>query len=892
MIAAASSRSEVRAEPTVYEHGVVFTATVDHPDASWFVVEDGKIADVGDGELPARWRNTHRVDLGGRFVAPGFVDAHIHFVDGGLSLLQTDVADATSEAQVIDAVSRAAAHPVGGWVVIRNLGLESLGGDVPTHARMAAIVAAAGDRPLLVLLKGGHHAYASPRALVRLGIDADAKDPAFGQIVRDGSGMPTGLLVDDAAWSAMRDVASDLLPVDLARAIELAEHQALRYGITAIGDNTFDPARMAQYVRMSRAGVLHLRVSARSFGLEPGSRFTMKSQGAHLFGRLDDRIRFFGDKYFLDGALSDAGARAGTNAPAPAGPRYSVEELRQLMMFAGPFGTAYHTQSRAGAERLVEARDAIRDRRRGALPDIIDHCGRCGGGGLPERIAAAGFRITLLPGQLHELPHLLSQLPASERSTVLAFRELFAANLEPALTSDWPFGAEVSYPGVEGGLNRIGLAPMAGVAAATTGMTPAGTPIDGAASRTITMGQALLGITAYGAAAIGRTDLGRLTRGAHADFVVLPRDPFHATPAELYVLDPDETYIGGSRVWPLATAESDADLRPFASQPRGNAFAPIIGYDPIPGMLVGAAWFFYPYRARGLRGSVQLYGSPSQVTARLETELIMMRAFGRTSPRVWLRADTLGDRYYGAGMDSTPEAFDATKPRRIDALVGANHALDGHLEIGAFAAVTALRDDAASQIMARSGGAEGPIDGVALGGRLELVHDTRDNAFSTRVGGRRVLWAEAYGLQASAASFRFLGGLSVTQFVPLLAPDFVLALRGEAATSAGDKAYATDYALGGGDLLRGYYSNRFRGQHFAAGSVELRFPLFLAFTGAVFGDLGRVWVDDRAADRLLAMSTGFGLRYGLPPDRQVRLRFDVGFGRDQWGLFFKFNEAF
>ncbi len=892
MVAFAAGRSEVRADTTAYDHGVVFTATTDHPDATWFVVDDGRIADVGNGELPERWRAARQVDLGGRFVAPGFVDAHIHFVDGGLSLLQTDVANVTTEAQVIEAVTSAAAHPADGWVVIRNLGLESLAGDLPTHTRMAAIVAAAGDRPLLVLIKGGHHAYASPRALARLGIDASTKDPTFGQIVRDSAGAPTGLLVDDAAWSAMRAVASDLSPTDVARAIELAEHEALRYGITAIGDNTFDPERMAQYVRMSRDGVFHLRVSARSFGLEAGSRFTMKSQGTHLFGRLDDRIRFFGDKYFVDGALSDAGARAGSGAPAPAAPRYSVGELRQLMLFAGPFGTAYHTQSRAGAERLVEARSTIEERRRGALPDIIDHCGRCGGGGLPDRIARAGFRITLLPGQIHELPHILTELPAAERPTVLAFRQLFDAGLEPALTSDWPFGAEVSYPGVSGGLNRIGLAPLAGVAVAVSGMTPTGTPIDGAASRTITVGQAMLGITAYGAAAIGRTDLGRLTKGARADFVVLPRDPFHTAPTELYMLDPDETFIAGTRVWPRAAGAEETDLRPFAAQPRGNAFAPIIGYDPIPGMLVGAAWFFYPYRGRGLRGSVQLYGSPSQLNARIETELIAMRAFGRTSPRLWLRADTLGDRYYGAGMDTKPDAFDDTEPRRIDALIGADRSLGDRLKVGAFAVATALGDRSAAAIASRSGGAEGPIDGVAVGGRVELAHDTRDNPFSTRDGGRRAIWAELYGLQASAPSFRFRGGVSVTHFVPLLAPDLVLAVRGEAATSAGDVAYATDYGLGGGDLLRGYYSNRFRGQHFVAGSAEVRFPLVLALSGVVFADLGRVWLDDSVSDRQLATSAGFGLRYGLPPDRLVRLRFDAGFGRDQWGLFFKFNEAF
>src|SRR5439155_26114853 len=110
------------------------------------------------------------------------------------------------------------------------------------------------------------------------------------------------------------------------------------------------------------------------------------------------------------------------------------------------------------------------------------------------------------------------------------------------------------------------------------------------------------------------------------------------------------------------------------------------------------------------------------------------------------------------------------------------------------------------------------------------------NMFATRFGGRRVVWTETYGLQGSGASFRQRFGATVTQFFPLRAPDFVLALRAEAGASLGDHAYATDFALGGGDLLRGYYSNRFRGHHYAAGSAEIRMPVWGPFSANLFGD--------------------------------------------------------
>src|SRR5262249_13224463 len=160
---------------------------------------------------------------------------------------------------------------------------------------------------------------------------------------------------------------------------------------------------------------------------------------------------YFGEKFFLDAALGPGGSHDGARH-VDNGPSYSVAQLRDQMLFAAPFGTAYHTQSREGAERLVEARSSIENRRRGSLPDVIDHCGRCGGHGLPERIRNAGFRVTVLPGQLHDLPAFLRD--AGPDSSLLSLRELFDAGLEPALTSDWPFGAETTYPGVADGLRR------------------------------------------------------------------------------------------------------------------------------------------------------------------------------------------------------------------------------------------------------------------------------------------------------------------------------------------------------------------------------------------------------------------------------------------------------
>ena len=340
----------------------------------------------------------------------------------------------------------------------------------------------------------------------------------------------------------------------------------------------------------------------------------------------------------------------------------------------------------------------------------------------------------------------------------------------------------------------------------------------------------------------------------------------------------------------VAPAEEPAH-EPAPAQ-AGHALSPMFGYDPVPGLLLGAAYFFYPRAAEGWRGSVQAILSTRQLRTAGDAEVVGQRLWGDLSPRAAVAFSAFKGRYYGAGMGTEAGRWVTSDPLRADASLGVLYAISGATTLGLHARGGTVRDARAGDLEAFARFAEGKVNGAFLGGRLELAHDTRDNPYSTTSGGREVLWAEGYGLQAGAASRRALAGLSVSRFVALRAPWLVLALRAEAGASAGDRAYATDFSLGGADLLRGYFGGRFRGEHEVAGSAELRFPIWRAVSGAAFADAGRVWARAAPGGRDVAVSGGGGIRIGLPPDRLVKLRFDVAFAPDQWGLFFKFNEAF
>lgn len=116
----------------------------------------------------------------------------------------------------------------------------------------------------------------------------------------------------------------------------------------------------------------------------------------------------------------------------------------------------------------------------------------------------------------------------------------------------------------------------------------------------------------------------------------------------------------------------------------------------------------------------------------------------------------------------------------------------------------------------------------------------------------------------------------------------VWAVKAIMAATEGDPTYTYRYSLGGPFLLRGFQKNRFRGEKYYALQNEIRAPLNKRFSMAGFIEAGDV-TDDRWGKVL--WSYGLGLRIGLPPDQQMKLRLDLGFSEDQTSFSFLFGEA-
>jgi predicted amidohydrolase YtcJ len=222
-------------------------------------VSGNTILKVGtDDEIKAlAGPSTRMIDARGGTVAPGFNDSHVHFVEGGLSLGEVDLAGLTTLEQVQVAIRRfAATKPADAWVNGRGWLYSPFTGGSPTRAQLDAVVP---DRPAVMTCYDGHSVWVNSRVLALAGITRATPNPPNGTVVKDPrTGEPTGHL-KEAAMDLIQGVLPKVSDDDRREALKAAVAHAHQFGITSIQNAGGTVAEMALYDAARKADELKVR---------------------------------------------------------------------------------------------------------------------------------------------------------------------------------------------------------------------------------------------------------------------------------------------------------------------------------------------------------------------------------------------------------------------------------------------------------------------------------------------------------------------------------------------------------------------------------------------------------------------------------------------------------
>lgn len=525
----------------VLHGGRTFTADRRGPWADAVAFDASGILAVGtEDEVRGGFPDARAIDVGGRTVVPGFIDAHNHFLATGESLSSIDVRHPVvgSCEDLVHAIAEAArTTPEGSW--IRAFGFDHAKYDrVPTRWDLDQ---ATTRHPVLVYHVSGHHVLVNSATLQVRGLRDDTPDPVGGELVHDAAGRLTGLCLD-AAMNLVLPVVVDIgshspnfhteAPLDdLVDAVDRAGVAFLRAGLTTVCDAQVTRRELAAYRAATDAGRLRLRTVCMPLSHQLDEYLSIGLAGP--FG--NDLLRLGAMKFYADGSLIGGTAAFdvpyGERGELPGSLYWQPEELREMIVAAhvGGWQVGVHAQGDRAIGAALDAIDAaVRAQPRDDHRHRLEHAGYPTGEQV-RRIAQLGVITVNQPRYLHDSgDEFLSRL-GDRAHGLQPLRAELEAGVTVVLSSD---SDVASYR------------PLEVIASAIVRRTRSGAPIG--ADQAVTLEEALFAYTIDAAFALRLEDrLGSLEPGKSADLVVIDGD-LEATPrAEIPSLETWKTFLGG-----------------------------------------------------------------------------------------------------------------------------------------------------------------------------------------------------------------------------------------------------------------------------------------------------------------------------------------------------------
>jgi predicted amidohydrolase YtcJ len=540
----ASSAGSLGAQPAAADLVVVnariYTAEGARPVVEAMAVREGRIVFTGNaaGARALAGARTQVLDLGGRTVIPGMTDAHAHVAGLGSSLQSVNLVGTRSYDEVIArVVERARTTPKGEWITGRGWDQNNWGDTRwPSHEALSRAVP---DHPVMLTRVDGHAGLANAAAMRAANLTRASTDPAGGEILRNEAGEPTGVLIDNAEGIVERVIPAPSR-AQVKESIKAAIAEMHRWGLTGVHDAGSSARVLEIYEELGRENALNIRLYAMISDHAPTLDAWFKR--GPLVGAHNGTLWVRSIKLYQDGALGSRGAAllepysdATTNGLLVSAPEH-IREVAGRALTAG-FQVNTHAIGDRGNRLVLDAYESIfKERPTADHRWRVEHAQILHSDDIP-RFAALGVIPSMQAShQTSDMYWAGVRLGETRLRGAYAWRSLIASGVIIPNGSDFPVEL---------------VDPLISFKASVARQDARNWPVGGwFPEQRMTREEALLSMTLWAAyAGFQEQEIGSITPGKRADFVVLNQDIMRV-PADIlqdtHVLS---TWVGGRAVY-------------------------------------------------------------------------------------------------------------------------------------------------------------------------------------------------------------------------------------------------------------------------------------------------------------------------------------------------------
>ena len=506
------------------------------PGAQAIAINRGRIIDLGTNSemLKLASSSTKKIDIGGKTITPGFIDAHSHPAHSGRSHLRKVDCDLRSIKAIKEAIAKKAKETSPGkWVL--GFKYDDTKTSEGRFINRFDLDEAAPDHPVLISHRGGHTAYVNSKALQLAGISRNSPDPPGGKIGRDLNNELTGQLLENATNEVQRLIPNEFTRKDYQDGIKLITRMMAKTGVTSVTDAYGSPKDLTAFQDAYKAGELSTRVYCMIGYMHIKEMF----EAGISTGFGDEWVRVGGMKLTCDGSISERTARL--SQPYIGRPNdygIIVMDEEQLYSYAikahkADWQIGIHANGDVAIEKVLNLYQKLQKEYPRKDPRFrIEHCTI-----INKEIVKRMKEMNVIPTPFSTYVYFhgekMKEYGKDRLENMFALRSFLDAGINVTQASDYPPGP---------------FEPMMALQSSVTRTDWKGNEWGG--SQKISVEEAIKIGTLNGAyASYEENTKGSLQPGKCADLVVLGKDPLKEDPFKLINIPIERTMVGGKWVY-------------------------------------------------------------------------------------------------------------------------------------------------------------------------------------------------------------------------------------------------------------------------------------------------------------------------------------------------------